>query len=327
MPVTINMVNLSLKEVLIILNQVKTFTNRKLVIIIAALCCFLWGSAFPAVKMGYKLFNISNSNIPSELLFAGYRFTLAGVIVLIVSALSGNNIFKLSKKDTVDLLLLGITQTTLQYIFFYIGLANTTGVKGSIMNSMATFFSVILAHFIYADDKLNLNKIIGCILGFIGVIIINFNADLLSFSFNLFGDVFIVIAAFIFSVGSIYSKKLTKNLNVTAVTGYNLFIGGIILILIGIISGGRVSNFTISSSFLLIYMAIISSAAFSLWTLLLKYNKVGTVSIFNFLTPIFGAILSSIFLGENILEFKNIFALSLVCLGIWNVYKPYWGRF
>jgi len=315
------MINLSLKEVLIILNEVKTFTNRKFVIIIAVLCCFLWGSAFPAVKIGYKLFNISNGDIPSELLFAGYRFALAGIIVLIASVLTGNNIFKLSMKNTADLFLLGITQTTLQYIFFYIGLANTTGVKGSVMNSTGAFFSVILAHFIYADDKLNLNKVIGCILGFIGVIIINFNADLLNFSFNIIGDAFIVIAAFIFSLSSIYSKKLTKNLDVTLVTGYNLFIGGVILILIGIISGGRVLNFNISSSFLLIYMAIISSAAFSLWTLLLKYNKVSTVSIYNFLIPVFGAILSSIFLAENIFEFKNIFALLLVCLGIWNVNK------
>lgn len=315
------MVNLSLKEVLIILNKVKTFTNRKFVIIIAVLCCFLWGSAFPAVKIGYKLFNISNTDIPSELLFAGIRFTLAGIIVLIFSVLTGNNTFKISKKNTADLFLLGIIQTTLQYIFFYIGLANTTGVKGSIMNSTGAFFSVILAHYIYKNDKLSLNKVAGCILGFIGVIIINFNTDLLIFSFSLTGDVFIVIAAFIFSIGSIYGKKLSRSMDVTVVTGYNLFIGGIILILTGLISGGRVLKFTIPSSLLLFYMVIISSAAFSLWTLLLKYNKVSTVSIFNFLIPVFGTALSSIFLGENILEIKYAVALFLVCTGIWSVNK------
>ncbi len=68
-------------------------------------------------------------------------------------------------------------------------------------------------------------------------------------------------------------------------------------------------------------MALLSSAAFSLWNLLLKYNKVGPVSVYNFLTPIFGSILSAIFLGENIFEFKNMIALVLVCLGIWMVNK------
>lgn len=320
------MVNLYLKEVLIILNHIKTFTNKKFLIITAVLCCFLWGSAFPAVKIGYKLLNISNADIPSELLFAGYRFTLAGIIVLIISALTGNNILKLSKKNTENLFLLGIIQTTLQYIFFYIGLANTTGVKGSVMNSTGAFFSVILAHFIYKNDKLSINKVIGCLLGFAGVIIINFNTDLLIFSFSLTGDIFIITAAFIFSIGSIYGKKLSENLDVTIVTGYNLFIGGIVLVILGLISGGRVVNFTISSSLLLFYMAIISSAAFSLWTLLLKYNKVGTVSVFNFLIPVFGTILSSIFLGENIFQLKNIIALLLVCIGIWSVNKSFDNR-
>lgn len=187
------------------------------------------------------------------------------------------------------------------------------------MNSTVTFFSVILAHYIYVDDKLNMQKIIGCTAGFIGVMIVNFSNDLLNFSFSFLGEGFVIIAAFVFSVSAIYGKKLTRSMDVMIVTGYSLFVGGIMLMLIGIFCGGEVHHFTIGSSILLIYLALLSSAAFSLWNLLLKYNKVGPVSVFNFLTPIFGAILSAIFLGETILEFKNIIALVLVCLGIWMV--------
>lgn len=301
--------------------KIITFTNKKFVIFAATLCCFLWGSAFPGVKNGYILFNIANEDISSKIVFAGYRFIIAGIVVLVIAKLLGNNIFALSKKNISNLFLLGVIQTTLQYIFFYIGLANTTGVKGSIMNSTVTFFSVILAHYIYADDRLNIKKIIGCVLGFLGIMTINFNIELLNFSFNLIGDGFIIISAFVASVGAIYSKNLTQSLDVMVVTGYNLFIGGIILSLIGLFSGGRVYHFTITSSLLLIYLALLSSAAFSLWTLLLKYNKVSSISIFNFLIPVFGAMLSAIFLKENILELKNIFALLLVCLGIWIVNK------
>jgi len=301
------------------LNKIKTFTNKKFIVIVATLCCLLWGSAYPAVKTGYLLFNIATQDIPSKLVFAGYRFTLAGMIVLIIAQLYGNNIFKLSSKNVSDLLLLGLTQTAMQYIFFYIGLANTTGVNGAILNSTGAFFSVILAHFIYIDDNLNTKKIVGCILGFTGVMIVNFNAALFNFSFNIIGDGFIVIAAFIFAAGAIYGKKLAANLDVMVLTGYNLFIGGIVLTLLGLFTGGRVHNFTIISSSLLIYMALLSSAAFTLWALLLKYNKVGSVTIFNFLIPVFGALLSSIFLGESIFELKNLAALLLVCLGIWMV--------
>ena len=63
----------------------------------------------------------------------------------------------------------------------------------------------------------------------------------------------------------------------------------------------------------------VSSIAFALWTCLLKYNNVGMVSVFNFLIPVFGALLSAIFLGESIFEWKYVLALLLVCVGIWRV--------
>ncbi len=297
----------------------KIFTDKKIVAIVAIICCLLWGSAYPGVKSGYLLFNIEPMDIPSKILFAGYRFTIAGMILLIIAQLCGKNIFSLTKRNILDLSFLGILQTTVQYIFFYIGVANTTGVKGSIMNSTGTFFSVILAHYIYKNDKLTRKKTIGCILGFVGVIIVSFSSDLLNFSFSFIGEGFVIIAAFVFSVGAIYGKKLTKSMDVMVVTGYGLFIGGIILILLGFFYDGRIYNFTLASTSLLIYLALLSSVAFSLWNLLLKYNKVGSVSVYNFLTPIFGAILSAIFLGETILEIKNIVALVLVSLGIWIV--------
>jgi drug/metabolite transporter (DMT)-like permease len=151
--------------------------------------------------------------------------------------------------------------------------------------------------------------------------IVNFNADLLNFSFNFKGEGFVIISSFMFSVAAIYGKKLTKSMDVMVVTGYSLFLGGILLTFLGMSFGGSVTNFTLSSTLLLGYMILLSSVAFTLWSLLLKYNKVGSVSVFIFLTPIFGAILSAIFLGENILEVKNVFALLLVCFGIWLVNK------
>lgn len=299
------------------MKEKNVFTDKKFIVIVAALCCLLWGSAYPAVKSGYRLFNISGGDIPSEIVFAGLRFSLAGIILLVIAQKAGKKIFKLSRKNIGELLLLGIIQTTLQYIFFYVGLANTTGVKGSIMNSTATFFSIFLAHFIYKNDKLNVQKIVGCAAGFAGVMVANFNSSMLDFSFKFQGEGFIILSAFVFSVGAIYAKKLTRSIDVMVVTGYSLFSGGAILILLGIINRGSVTHFTASSSLLLIYLALLSSIAFSLWNLLLKHNKVGTISVFSFLTPIFGVMLSAIFLGENIFDIKNFAALILVCLGIW----------
>ena len=64
-----------------------------------------------------------------------------------------------------------------------------------------------------------------------------------------------------------------------------------------------------------------TAIAFALWSQLLKYNKVGIISVFNFLIPVFGTILSSIILKENIFDIKILVALLLVCTGIYLVYK------
>lgn len=303
------------------MNSKNIFTDKKFVVIFATICCFLWGSAYPAVKIGYKLFNIKSNDIPSEFVFAGYRFALAGVMVIVISIMLHKDMKIFSKRNILQIVILGLTQTSLQYVFFYVGLGNTTGTKGSIMNSTSTFFSIILAHFIYKNDRLNLNKVLGCIIGFIGVIAANFNSDMLKFSFSFVGEGFIIIAAFVISASSIYGKRITQKLDSMIVTGYQLFLGGVFLAALGLLKGGSLTGFNAQAILLLIYLGFLSATAFSLWTALLKYNKVGIISIFNFLIPIFGVFLSGIFLKEDILQFKNLIALILVCLGIVLVYR------
>ncbi len=303
------------------MNSYPFFSDRKVVVLLASLCCLLWGSAYPAIKGGYALFAIGAADVPSKMVFAGYRFVIAGVLLLVMARLTQRSIFNLDGTKLRQITTLGLTQTSLQYIFFYVGLAYTTGVKGSIMNATGTFFSVLLAHFIYHNDRLSLNKVVGCLVGFVGVMVVNFNQDLLDFDFSLAGEGSVVMAAFILSAASIYGKKVSQSMDSVVLTGYQLGIGGVALLLGGYLAGGTLTGFTLASSALLLYLAVLSSVAFALWTILLKYNRVGMVTIFNFLIPIFGAILSAIFLGESILEWKNLLALGLVCFGIWLVNK------
>ena len=301
------------------MNQHPFFSDRRVVILLASFCCLLWGSAYPAIKNGYAMFSIAAGDIPSKMLFAGYRFVFAGLVLLLLAVLTRRNVFVLNFRNFLSTSLLGLTQTSLQYVFFYIGLAYTTGVKSSIMNATGTFFSVLLAHFIYRYDRLNVNKVLGCLIGFAGVMAVNFSPDLLDFNFSLLGEGFVVIAAFILSAATIYGKRLSQTMDSVVLTGYQLSIGGLALVLAGYGTGGVLTGFTLQSTALMAYMVLLSSASFALWTVLLKYNRVGLVTVFNFLIPVFSAVLSAIFLGESILEWKNVLALFLVCGGIWLV--------
>ncbi|MCC8402876.1 DMT family transporter [Paraburkholderia sp. MMS20-SJTN17] len=300
-------------------DSARFFTQPKALVIVATVCCLLWGSSYPAIKIGYTLLGITQNDIPSKLIFAGYRFVLAGLLLLILAVLSKKPVFDLNRRNSGQLMLLGFSQTAIQYLFFYVGLAYTSGVRGSILNSTTTFFSVLLAHFIYKNDKVSPRKALGCLLGFVGVMVVNFGDGLFEFSFTLLGEGFIVIAAFALSAASIYGKRISQSMDVMVMTGYQLGFGGAVLLAAGYATGGSLHAFTLGSMGLLAYLALLSAVAFTLWSLLLKYNQVGKVTVFNFLVPVFGTVLSAICLNENIMELKNLVALMFVCAGIWLV--------
>jgi drug/metabolite transporter (DMT)-like permease len=139
------------------LSRADLVKDRRFVVGIAVLCCLLWGSAFPAVKAGYALLHVVKTDMATQILFAGWRFLGAGLILLVLAVL-GRRSIAVPRERIASVVGLGFVQTTLQYVFFYVGLAHASGVKSSIMNGTGAFFSVILAHFLYANDRLTVRK-------------------------------------------------------------------------------------------------------------------------------------------------------------------------
>ena len=298
-------------------------TQRSTVFALALLCCLLWGSSYPAIKSGYALLAIAGDDIPSKLVFAGWRFALAGLVLLACAAATGKPLAGWSARVWGHIAGLGLVQTTLQYVFFYIGVAHTTGVKGSIMNATGTFFSVLLAHWIYANDRLSYRKALGCAVGFVGVMVVNLGGGLAGalpgFEFTLLGEGFVVIAALVLAVGGIYGKRISQHVDPIVMTAHQLVVGGMVLLAAGYGLGGHLGEVTAASGALLAYLVVLSALAISLWSLLLKHNRVSLVTAFNFMVPVFGTLLSALFLSESILEWRNAVALVLVCWGIWLV--------
>lgn len=288
------------------------FTKPFIMISLAIICNVLWGSAFPFVKIGYDSFHITT--VSDKIFFAGIRFFIAGILVLLFSLFTTHSIPNIQKKNYHTIVALSLIQTTLQYIFFYLGLANTTAANGSILNATSSFFSVMLAHYIYKNDKLNSHKLLGCFLGFIGVICITFTNE--GFTFNLWGDGLIILAAFTFSIGSVVSKKAAKYDSPINVTGYSLLLGGFILIIGSLLFQGNLSHITWLGIFVLFYLSFLSAVAFTIYTVLLKYNPLGKLGIYSFIIPVSGTILSGIILQESIFKLRYLISLLLVSVGI-----------
>lgn len=282
--------------------------------ILALMCCALWGSAFPCVKIGYELFRIEGSG--SQILFAGYRFFLAGVFTFILACVLEKGVITMKKSSVPYVFGQGLLQTTVQYVCFYIGLAHTTGAKGSVINASNAFFSIIAAHFLMRSEKLTWKKVAGCLVGFAGIIIINLEPGAWSSGFSLIGEGMVLVCAFSYGLSSVTLKMISDREKPVTITAYQLLFGGAVLILTGAAAGGSVQGFALKSTLLLLYISLLSTVAFSIWAELLKYNSVGKVAIFGFSIPVFGVAMSAIFLGEQVISVKNLIALVCVSVGI-----------
>lgn len=292
--------------------------NTITVAIIATVCCFLWGSAFPSIKIGYKLFEIKSADTASQILFAGVRFVLAGILVVIVGSISTRGILLPKKSDIKSIVKLSIFQTVLQYLFFYIALANTSGVKASVIEASNVFFAIIVSALIFRLEKFTLQKLIGCIIGFAGVVLINLEGFTLNF--NLTGDGFILISTIAYAVSSVLIKRYSQNTSPVLLSGWQFITGGLVLTAAGAAFGGRLNVISQKGILILLYLAFISAAAYSLWSILLKHNDVSKVAVFGFTNPVFGVILSAWWLGEKSASgIISIIALTLACAGIFIV--------
>ena len=294
----------------------KSFIQKN-TLIPALICTILWGSAIPIVKTGYELLEITDTF--AKFTFAGYRFALAGLFVLLLMKVQ-NKPIKPEKSAWSAILMICAVQTVLQYVFYYLGVGNTSGVRGSVLSATSTFFSVIIAHFVFVTDKLTLKKTIGCIIGFLGVIAVLSGSGFGAEKVKITGEGFMLMSAVGQGIGAVVSRKVAKGKDAMLLTGWQLFIGGVFLSVVGLIGKGQI-HITAKGFILLLYLAVLSAVAFSLWTVMLKYHPVAKVTVYMFLVPVFGSILSAVILNENVFTIKNLIALIFVCVGILLVNK------
>ncbi|MDO4305675.1 MAG: DMT family transporter [Eubacteriales bacterium] len=284
-------------------------------------CCLLWGSAFPCIKIGYRMFDIASSDTASQILFAGVRFTLAGILTVVIGSVLGRQFLFPAKENWHMVMKLCMFQTVIQYLLFYVGLAHTTGVKSSIIEASNVFVAILASSLLFHYEKLGREKILGCIVGFAGVVLINLNGNGLDGSMSFLGEGCILLSTVSYAFSSVLIKSYSRKENPVTLSGYQFMAGGIVMAAAGFLLGGRLHGFTPASTVLLVYMAVISAVAYSIWGILLKYNPVGKVAVYGFMNPVFGVILSAALLGEKNQAFtvQGLISLLLVCGGIYMV--------
>ena len=250
----------------------------------AIFCCVLWGSASPAIKIAYELFKIGPE--------AGARFMIAGVMTILFGSLLARKFLLPKKESWKNVLVLSLVQTVGQYYFFFMALANTSGVRGSIINASGNFIAILFAVYIFRFEKMTLKKLAGCLVGFAGILLIlgGGQALLEGGRVTLAGEGAMLAADFFYAASGCLIKIFSRDENPVALSGYQFLIGGVILYAIGSLMGGQFVFYTASCALNLLYMGFISAGAYTLWGVLLKYNPVSRVSILGFVNPVMGVL-------------------------------------
>ena len=300
--------------------------SRQVLACLAA--CFLWGSAFPCVKIGYELFGIDAADVPSILAFAGTRFVIAGLMVVAGVSLATRRAFVPERRDLPAIGALSLFQTVLQYVLFYVGLANCAGVTSSILEASNSFLCVLLAALVFRFERLTARKVIGCVIGFGGVLLVNLWGGRGGLSFTLMGEGMVLASTVAAATSSNLAKHFSADHDPVLLSGWQFVVGGAFMLVLGLAFGGHIAPADAANPapaiLLLAYLGFISAAAYSLWSLALAANPVSRVAVFGFMNPVFGVLLSAVLLDEAsaVNPLVAVAALALVSAGIIIVNRP-----
>ena len=287
--------------------------NSLKTVLLSLLVMAFWGSLFPFIKIGYSAFNISSSSIPDILMFASVRFIISGLIVCLLCFARKEKIATPKLKNIGNIFIMGLFSIVLHYTFTYIGLSTTDSSKTALIKQLGALLYVCFAFLFFKDEKFSILKIVGAVVGFGGIIAINYSPEGITFTT---GDILIILASICTVVSNVISKKSVEHNSPFWITGISQLTGGIILFVAACIMGADMITFTLKSTAVFAYICIASISGYTLWYYVLKSNSLSKMFIIKFAEPLFACVFGAILLGENIFKLQYLAAFVLISLGI-----------
>lgn len=275
----------------------------------ALLVMAIWGSLYPAIKIGYTAFNINAKSIPDILMFAGIRFLISGIAV----SFALRNYKINDRSDIKYILLAGIFSIVLQYAFVYIGLSVSDGSKASIIKQVGILVYVCFAFLFIRNEKFSIYKILGALIGFAGIAVMGTGGG--GFEFSV-GDIMIILSSLCMVTANIIIKVNLDGVSSFTITGISQFVGGAVLIVSAFLMGAKMPVFNLRAFGVFAYICIASNVAYILWYNIIKKNNLSNLFIIKFAEPLFACMFSAILLGEDIFKIQYLIAFILVSSGI-----------
>ena len=275
--------------------------------------CLLWSFAFVAGKIGV-------TDCPPLILLAA-RFSLAGIVILGITALRGEAWSSLTWRDAGIFAILGIANNALYLGLGYTGLQTVSaGLGGLIVSANPVFTAVLAAAFL--SEALTWRKVMGLLFGISGVSFIVWHRMSVGTD-DWHGILFTLASLASIVLGTILFKVLAPKGSLWVGNGVQNLSAGIVLLPFAS-TFASVSDIVPSARLLGAFAFLVlggSILAYLLWFYLLKVCGATAASAYHFLMPPLGMLFAFLVLGEHV-EFRDLLGIAPVALGIYLVTRP-----
>jgi drug/metabolite transporter (DMT)-like permease len=273
---------------------------------------FLWGTAFPVGKLALAH--------AGPLTLAGLRFTVAGALLLCLSAVASFAWRKNKESaaavpaDWLRILKIAILSTAAFYGFFFLGMSKTSAASTAAVDAAGPIISAVMAHFVLHDDRLTSRRMLAILIAFVGILGIALSrggsgpgaVSIIGCSLILTGLVFS-------AAGTMLVITYRGRYTLERLTGCQQLIGGALLLVVALAAerpfAGKLPDGRFAA--MLLWLSLVSAVAFRIWYGLVRQYKIGSLSVFSFMTGLWGVILSAAVLKDPI---TPQFAMGLVAV-------------
>jgi drug/metabolite transporter (DMT)-like permease len=283
----------------------------------AIIACLLWSTAYASIKLGLQF--------DTPFRFAGARFIIAGLMILPFT-IKPKAYIKMVREHWKVVAWVTFLQIIFNYSLFYQGLALVPGALGAVIVGSQPLVTAVVAAIMHEGDRLNRKKIITIVFGISGVVLISAGRQAFKFGtlMELLGVFMILVANVGTAVSNVVVSLKGKGLNPLVLSSASIFTGGVVFYLASIpIEGAPKFDFPLEYWIILLWLAFMAAAAFSLWFKLLQRPrvKVSELNLWKFIIPVVGAILSWLLIPDEHPEWLTVTGMIIITVSLIMFYK------
>jgi len=266
------------------------FRNAVLFVVLAA----VWGSAFTAIKAGLSYF--------PPVLFAAFRYDLAGVLVLGYAAYATDRWRPRGREEWIVVGTGGVFLIAAYHALLFVGEQGTTSAAAAIVVSLSPILTTAFARGLLPDERLTPVGIAGLLVGFVGVVILS-NPDPSNLTDSRTVSLFLIfLAACSFALGSVLTRRQETALPIETMEAWSMLLGAGVMhgASVGLAESAAEIEWTSEAILALFYLAIVASAiGFLIYFDLLDRLGPIEINLVSYAAPIAAAVTGLVVLGET----------------------------